>query len=189
MERLISEAPAHLPPCLLFEDEARFGRISTLRACWAPPGVRPRVGHQRVREYHDALLAVAPWEGRIGALIAGNRVDHEAMGTFLAEIRRRFPRRYCIVFLDGDGSHVCHDLQVPPNMHLERMPPYSPELNPVESVWDYIREHYFANRVFATIERVDARLCDAFRDLDSAPQLVRSMTLFDWIKAAKLTWT
>ena len=50
-----------------------------------------------------------------------------------------------------------------------------------------IREHYFANRVFSTIERVEARLCDAFRDLDAAPQLVRSITLFDWIKAAKLT--
>lgn len=187
MERLISEAPPHLRPCVLFEDEATFGRISTVRPCWAPAGIRPRVGHQQVREYRDAVLAVAPWEGRLGALIAGGRLDHDAMGVFLTEIQARFPRRYCIVFLDGDGAHISHDLQVPPNMHLELLPPYSPELNPVESVWDYVREHYFANRVFSTIERVEARLCDAFRDLDAAPQLVRSITLFDWIKAAKLT--
>lgn len=158
-----------------------------MRACWAPPGVRPQVGHQQVREYHDALLAVAPWEGRISALIASGGIDHKAMTRFLLEVQARFPHRYCILFLDGAGAHLSGDLQVPPNLHVEVLPPYSPELNPVESVWDYIREHYFANRVFATLGQVDTRLCEAFQDLDAAPERVRSITLFDWIKAAKLT--
>lgn len=172
---------------MLFEDEARFGRISTLRACWAPPGVQPRVDFQQVREHRDALLAVSPVEGRIGALIGAGGVDHEAMGLFLRQIRDRFPRRYCIVFLDGAGPHISRDLQVPAHMHLELLPPYSPELNPVEAVWDYVREHYFANEVFSTIEDVQSRLCEAFCDLDRTPAVVRSITLFDWIKAAKLT--
>lgn len=187
MERLLAKVPSHLRPCILFEDEAGFGRISTLRACWAPPGMRPIVGYQQVREYHSALLTVCPWEGRISALIASTSIDHEDMGRFLRETRIRFPRRYCIVFLDGAGAHVSQDLQVPENMHLEFLPPCSPELNPVEPVWDYVREHYFANRVLPTLGHVDAQLCDAFQKLDQTPTLVRSITLFEWMKAAKLT--
>jgi transposase len=185
--RLIAAAPRHLRPCVLFEDEAGFGRISTLRACWAPPGMRPVVGAQQVREYRSALLTVAPWEGRISALIASRSIDHDDMGRFLRETRRRFPRRYCILFLDGAGAHISQDLRVPENMHLEFLPPRSPELNPVEPVWDYVREHYFANRVFPSLTAVDTRLCDAFQDLAAAPEVVRSITLFEWIKAAKLT--
>jgi len=187
VERLLAKAPPHLRPCILFEDEAGFGRISSVRACWAPPGMRPIVGAQQVREYRSALLTVAPWEGRISALIASRSIDHDDMGRFLRETRRRFPRRYCILFLDGAGAHTSQNLQVPPNMHLEFLPPYSPELNPVESVWDYVREHYFANRALPTLRHVDAQLCEAFHELDATPALVRSITLFEWMKAAKLT--
>jgi hypothetical protein len=181
---LIARAPRRLRPFILFEDEARFGRISTVRACWAPPGVRPRVGHQQVREYRDAILAVSPIDGNINALVVTGGVDHNAMSSFLTETTDRFPDRYCIMFLDGAGAHIAHDLSVPRNMHIEVLPPYSPELNPVEPMWDYVREHYFANRVFPTIGCVSRQLCDAFRDLDGAPQLVRSIAGFDWIMAA-----
>jgi hypothetical protein len=137
-----------------------------------------------VREYRDAMLAVSPLDGRISALVVTGGVDHHVMNAFLAETMARFPERYCIVFLDGSGAHIAHDLSVPPNMHVELLPPYSPELNPVEPVWDYVREHYFANRVFPTIARVGSHLCEAFRELDAAPHLVGSIAGFDWIKAA-----
>jgi transposase len=172
---------------VLFEDEARFGRISTVRGCWAPPNVRPRVGYQQVREYLNALLAVAPWQGRISAVVVDGGIDHIAMNAFLAETKARFPGRYCILFLNGAGAHISHDLIVPQDTHLELLPPYSPELNPVEPIWDYVREHYFANRVFPTLQRVSARLCKAFRDLDASPTLVQSIAGFEWIKAANLT--
>ena len=149
--------------------------------------MRPRVGHQQVREYRTALAAADPWTGRLAALVVAGSVDHDVMNAFLVEIGIRFPRRYCIVFLDGAGAHISHDLVVPPNLHVEVLPPHSPELNPVESLWDYIREHYFANRVFSTIDRVRNRLCTAFRELDATPQQVQSIASFDWIKAAKLT--
>jgi transposase len=181
---LIAGAPRHLQPCVLFEDEARLGRISTVRACWAPPDIRPIVGHQQVREYHNALLAASPLDGRISALILFGGVDRYAMNTFLTEIIARFPRRYCILFLNGAGAHIAHDLAVPQDMHIELLPSHSPELNPVEPLWDYVREHYFGNRVFSTLGRVDACLSKAFRDLDSNPCLVQSIAGFDWIRAA-----
>lgn len=184
VQGLIADAPGHLRPCLLFEDEARFGRISTVRACWAPPDTRPRVRHQQVREYCQGMLAVNPLEGRISALVVDDGVDHHTLNAFLVETTTRFPQRYSILFLNGAGAHITHDLRVPKNMHLELLPPYSPELNPVEPLWDYMREHYFANRVFPTVAQVERRLCEAFRDLDADPRLVRSIAGFDWIKAA-----
>lgn len=184
MQRLIASAPRNLRPCLLFEDEARFGRISTVRTCWAPPGIRPRVGHQQVRTYRDAVLAVSPLDGRISALVVAGGVDHHVMNSFLTVTKARFSQRYCILFLDGAGAHISQDLVVPQDMHLELLPAYSPELNPVEPMWDYVREHYFANRVFQTIERVGTRLCEALRDLDADPPLVQSIAGFDWIRAA-----
>jgi hypothetical protein len=184
---LIAGAPKHLQPCMLFGDEGRFGRISTLRECWAPPDMRPIVGHQRVRQFCDALLAVDPWEGRLSAFVMTGGVDHEVMNWFLKETKLRFPERYCILFLNGAGVHVSEDLVVPEDMHVELLPPYSPELNPVEPLWDYMREHCFGNRVIPTMKQVRARLYEALRDLDANPQLVQSITLFDWIKAANLT--
>lgn len=184
VQALIAGAPRHLQPCVLFEDEARFGRISTTRACWAPPDLRPLVGHQQVREYHNALLAASPMDGRISALVLFGGVDHYAMNAFLAETMTRFPQRYCILFLNGAGAHIAHELSVPESMHIELLPPYSPELNPIEPLWDYVREHYFGNRVFSTLGRVDTCLSAAFRDLDSDPYLVRSIAGFDWIRAA-----
>lgn len=185
--RLLAQAPRRLRPCVLFEDEARFGRISTLRTCWAPPDIRPLVGHQQVREYRDALVAANPWDGRISALIVRGGVDHHVMNAFLAATRARFPGRYCVMFFDGAGAHTSGDLVVPQDMHVEWIPPRSPELNPVESLWDYVREHYFGNRVFATIGQVGTRLNKAFRELDATPEVVRSITAFNWVKAAKLT--
>jgi transposase len=187
VRRLIAHAPPHVRPCVAFEDEARFGRISVIRTCWAPPGVRPLVGHQQVREYRDALLAASPWEGRISGLVVTGGVDHHVMEAFLNETKARFPQQYCILFLNGSGAHICHDLVVPQGMHVEFLPPHSPELNPVEPLWDYVREHYFANRVFPTIGQVETHLCQALCELDVDPGLVKSITGFDWVKAAKLT--
>ena len=123
-------------------------------------------------------------DGRVSALVVTGGVDHSVMQAFLAETMIRFPDRYCIMFLDGAGAHIAHDLTVPRNMHLELLPPHSPELNPVEPLWDYVREHYFGNRVFSTIAQVSSRLGEAFRDLDTNHDLVQSIAGFDWIMAA-----
>src|SRR4051812_6286633 len=70
----------------MFEDEARFGRISDPRRCWAPPGVRPEVKTQLVREYEYAFAAVCPQDGTLDTLVLPT-VNTEAMGLFLAEVR------------------------------------------------------------------------------------------------------
>lgn len=170
---------------VLFEDEASFGRITEVRRCWAPPGVRPTAPRQQVREYRQALAAVCPHDGKLSWMLAP-RLDAVAMSAFLAATRRRFPRDYCAIFLDGAGWHIAGTLRVPAHMRLVFLPPYSPELNPVEPLWDHLREKYFANQLFPTLRAVEQRLEAAFADLQASPELVRSITDFSWIKSPGL---
>ena len=73
------------------------------------------------------------------------------MGAFLCSVSKRHPDEFIIMVIDGAPSHRSGHLVVPENMALVRLPPYSPELNPVEYLWDELREKDFANRVFDTL--------------------------------------
>jgi transposase len=165
---------------VMFQDEARFGRINDPRRCWAPKGIRPEVGRQIVREYSYAFGAVSPRDGTLDSLVLPV-VTAEAMSIFLAEVARRHPEEFILMFLDGAGWHRAHDLTVPENMRLEALPPYSPQLNPVEHIWDEIREKWFANEVFNSLDAVEDRLVEALVALEDDKELVASITGFDWI--------
>ena len=165
---------------LMFQDEARFGRINDPRRCWAPKGFRPEVGRQIVREYSYAFGAVSPHDGTLDSLVLPV-VTAEAMTIFLEEVARRHPEEFILMFLDGAGWHRANDLKVPENMRLEALPPYSPQLNPLEHIWKEIREKWFANEVFNSLDAVEDRLVEALVSLENDRELVASTTGFDWI--------
>jgi hypothetical protein len=96
----------------MFEDEARFGRSSEPRQCWAPQGVRPTVPAQIVREYEYAYAAVSPHDGVLDTLVLP-AVNAEAMGMFLAEVAQRHANEFIVMVLDGAGWHKAKRLQVP----------------------------------------------------------------------------
>ena len=166
---------------ILFEDEARFGRISDPRRCWAPPGVRPEVSTQFIREYEYAFAAVSPQDGLLDTLMLPT-VNTEAMNIFLAEVSRRHAEEFLVMVLDGAGWHKARRLLVPANMRLLFLPPWSPQLNPVEHVWDEVREKWFANRVFANMNALEEQLLTALKTLEEDARRVASLTGFDWIK-------
>ena len=165
---------------LMFLDEARLGRINDPRRCWAPKGFRPEAGMQIVREYTYAFGAVSPQDGALDSLVLPV-VTAEAMSIFLEEVARRHPEELILMFLDGAGWHRANNLAVPENMRLEALPPYSPQLNPVEHIWDEIREKWFANEVFNSLDAVEDRLVEALVALENDRELVASTTGFDWI--------
>lgn len=173
---------------LMFEDEARFGRINDPRRCWAPQGVRPEVSVQMVREYTYLFAAASPHDGVLDSLILPE-VSAETMSLFLAEVAQRHPRDYLLMVLDGAGWHRARDLLIPENMHLVFLPPYSPELNPMEHVWEEIREKWFPNLVFNSLEAVEDRLVEAVLHLEKHRKLTASITGFDWIISISLTAT
>lgn len=167
----------------MFQDEGRFGRISDGRNCWAPLPLRPSVGSQIVREYVYAYAAVCPGDGQMVSMILP-WVDAKLMSLFLAQAAAQFPNDHCVMFLDGAGWHKAHDLVVPPNMTLLPLPPNSPELNPAEHVWDYIRENDIRNQVFPDLDKVMDAVEASLRRLHEQPDTLRSMTAFPWILEA-----
>ena len=179
-QEVVRQGQLGRPFRLMFQDEARFGRINDPRRCWAPKGFRPEVGMQIVREYTYAFGAVSPHDGTLDSLVMPV-VNAEAMSIFLEEVARRHPEEFILMFLDGAGWHRANDLAVPGNMRLEALPPYSPQLNPVEHIWDEIREKWFANEVFNSLDAVEDRLVEALFALENDRDLVASTTGFDWI--------
>jgi transposase-like protein len=169
----------------MFEDEARFGRLSDPRRGWAPPGVRPEVSTQFIREYEYAFAAVSPQDGLLDTLVLPT-VNTEAMNIFLAEVSRRHAEECIVMVLDGAGWHKARRLLVPANVRLLFLPPWSPQLNPAEHVWDEVREKWFANRVFANMNAVEEQLLTALKTLEEDAMRVASLTGFGWIKNLSL---
>ena len=128
----------------MFADEARFGRMNRPRPCWAPAGVRPAVASQLIREFIYLYGAVSPRDGACAFLILP-AADTECFQIFLDTLAKRFSRQHILLILDGAPNHTTDDLVVPTNVTLEFLPPYSPELNPQENIWDEIREKIFKN--------------------------------------------
>ncbi len=169
----------------MLQDEGRFGRISTPQRCWAPRGIRPSVPSQIVREYTYAYVAVSPHDGTMDSLILP-QVSEQAMSIFLREVSNRYPDEFILMVMDGAGWHKAKALSVPANMALSFLPPYSPELNPVEHVWEHIREDGFRNKAFNSIEAVEDQLMQSLEALEKDPALVASMTGFSWIVSMNL---
>ena len=188
VEQEVARQAPERPIRLMFQDEARFGRINDPRRCWAPKGLRPEVGMQIVREYTYAFGAASPHDGVLDTLVLPV-VTAEAMSIFLAEVARRHPEEFIVMFLDGAGWHRAHNLVIPENMRLEALPPSSPQLNPMEHIWDEVREKWFTNQVFDSLDGVEDRLVEALAALERDQKLVASTTGFDWIINCPLTAT
>ena len=163
---------------LMFEDEASFGRINKPKYCWCPKGVRPSVPCLHVRDYRHAFGAVEPMTGESCFLVLpySNTV---CMNYFLAELSEKYHDDRIILVCDGAPWHRSKDLVIPENIRLLYLPPASPEMNPIEQIWSWIRRRGFRNELFASLEKVIDRLCDTICSLSN--DVVRSITARDWI--------
>ena len=164
----------------MFTDEARFGRISRLRPCWAPVGIRPGVAAQRIREFIYLYGAVSPKDGTCVYLILPTS-DTQCFQVFLGVLARKVARQDILLVLDGAPNHRRGGLAVPDNITLLYLPPYSPELNPKENLWDEIREKIFKNYALKSMNEVHAKLKQAILYINRNPKLVRSITSFPYI--------
>lgn len=173
------------PVLLMAPDEGRFGRINPAQACWAPDGVRPTVQQQIVRESVYVFAAIAPAVGRMASLILPG-VDTELMNVFLRHVADTFADSFIIMQLDGARWHNSTDLEIPENMRLIIQLPYSPELNPVEHLWAYLRQRWLRNSWFETLDAVTERLIDGIQAVIGCPEALTTMTYFPHLKMASL---
>jgi transposase len=173
---------------LMFQDEGRFGRINSPRRCWAPEGLRPEVQVQVVREYVYAYAAISPHDGVMDSLILPV-VNTEAMSIFLEEVAARHSEEYIVMVMDQASWHKANALRIPENMSLVWQPPYSPQCNPVEHIWEEIREKWFPNLVFKNLDGVVDTLAGALATLENDWVRTQSITGFDWIVSLSLKAT
>ena len=164
----------------MFQDEARFGRISDPRRCWAKGGFRPEVKTQVVREYVYVFGAISPKDGIHDSLIMPH-ANTDAMSIFLEEVSRRHADERIIMFMDQAGWHKSKGLIVPRNIELAYLPPYSPELNPQEQIWDELREKFFGNRLFKTLEAVMDTAVMGLQIMEQSYERLKNLAHRDWI--------
>src|SRR5882762_7177661 len=91
--------------------------------------------------------------------------DTEMMNLFLEHVSSTYARYFVVMQVDQAGWHVTNELTIPENIRLIPQPAYSPELNPVEHVWEELREKYFHNRVFPALDPLIDVLCHGLNDL------------------------
>ena len=125
-----------------------------------------------------AYAAVSVRGGEMDSLILPH-VNGQCMQVFIDEVAARHPEDRIVMVLDGAGWH--QGIQPPINMRLLKLPPYSPELNPVEHIWDEIREKYFANRVFESLDALEGQLVNALSDMEYDHDRVSSISSWPWI--------
>jgi len=107
--------------------------------------------------------------------------DTECFQIFLDILAKKFSRQHILLFVDGAPNHHCDDLVIPANIMLHFLPPYSPELNPQENLWDEIREKIFKNYALKSMDEVCDKLVEAALYIERNPEIVKSITSFPYI--------
>ncbi len=110
------------------------------------------------------------------------RSDTACFQVFLNALSRKFARQDILLVLDGAPNHRCRDLVLPGNISLLFLPPYSPELNPKENLWEEIREKIFKNYALKSIDAVRTKLKQAIFYIECNPETVKSITSFPYIR-------
>jgi putative transposase len=175
---------AHGKPIeIWFQDEARVGQQGTLTRLWARRGTRPRAPRDRRYAWAYLFGAVCP-ERAVGAGLVLPYVNTAAMSLHLAEIGRHVrPGAHAVLLLDGAGWHGAAELAVPANLTLLPLPAYSPELNPVENIWQYLRQNQLSLRVWPDYAAIVASCCQAWNALVREPGRLATITRRDWARA------
>jgi transposase len=171
---------------LMFQDEARFGRISDVRRCWSPKPIRPLCTAMLTHEYTYAYGAVDACTGELDSLILPS-VNTHCMQLFLDEVSKRHVQEKIVMVIDGAGWHSSRELKAPDNIYLLKLPAYAPELNPIEHVWDELREKFFHNKVFGSLDALEDQLALGLGTLEKSSETVRTIVAWDWIMGALIT--
>ncbi len=184
-KNLLTEATKSLAPDtpieIWFQDEARVGQKNGLVYQWAKKGTRPR--QPKDQRYASCYIFGAVCPARdLGAALVMPYADTEAMQKHLDEISKNIcTKAHAVILMDGAGWHKAGDLVIPKNMSLMFIPPYSPELNPVENIWQFLRQTYLSNRVFEDYNKIVDACSTAWKNLSIEPGRITSIASRKWV--------
>ena len=169
-----------------FQDESRFGQQGTTTNVWAKRGSRPTAVRQTEYEYLWVLGAVCPETGHAEGLLSP-QLNTKIVNTFLAQFSQAIPEgEHVVMVWDGAGFHTSKALVVPENITLVQLPAYSPELNPIENLWHYLKSHFWSNRSYADYDELEAAAMEAWQQAALDQQLVQTVCAAPYTKRATL---
>ena len=159
----------------MFQDETRYGLMTGLKKIITAKGVKAKVKYQHGYQYLWIWGSFSPltgdafyWETPI--------VNNNIFESYLKALSDRTPKKYIILVIDNAGFHASKNITIPENIKLLRIPPYAPELNPAEKVWQYMKNKV-AMKFNETIEHLQQRLTLLINDMDE--KLIMSITGYD----------
>ncbi len=181
MEEIAREKGVHASDIeIWFADEARIGQKNKLTRRWAKRGSRPSAPKDQRTASTYIFGAISPKDGK-GAALVLPKCDTYAMNLHLAEIAKNIAAgAHAVLLVDQAGWHMTDKLAVPENITILPLPAKCPELNPVENLWQFMRDNWLSNRVFKSYDDIVDHCCDAWNKLIEQPWRIMSIGLRDW---------
>ena len=165
---------------VFFQDEARVGQKGRVCRRWFTRGVRPPGRCDQRYTFAYIFAAVEVTTDNAFALILPE-ANTDMMQTFLDEFAKTIPDTdHVALFLDQAGWHGANALKVPDGITLLPLPPYSPELNPVERIWEYLKERYLSHRLLDDYDAIEAAITVAWNKLLAETGRLTSLTWLPW---------
>jgi transposase len=167
-----------------FQDESRFGQQGTTTNVWAQQGSRPTTVRQTEYEYLWVLGAVCPETGHAEGLLSP-QLNTKIVNEFLAQFARTIPAdEHAVMLWDGAGFHASRQLRVPANVTVVTLPAYSPELNPIENLWHYLKSHFWSNRAYADYDALEQAAVAAWRKAALDAELMKTVCAAPYLERA-----
>ncbi len=180
MAAIRATLPADTEIELWWQDEARIGQKNKITRRWAKRGSRPRAPRDQRTKSVYIFGAICPARG-VGAALVLPRCNTEAMQLHVDEIASQVtPGAHAVVIVDQAGWHTTKKLILPDNITLLPLPPRAPELNPVENIWQFMRDNWLSNRVFASHADIVTLCCEAWNKLIDQPWVIMSIGTRKW---------
>lgn len=184
---MILKIPGHLPLeyCdIWYQDESRIGQQNTTTKMWAIKGTRPEAIKQQQFESAHIYGAICATNGKTEALISPI-LSKEVMRDHLKLISQATDKgRHAVVIMDGASWHIESMDAEFENLSIIKLPPYSPQLNPIEQVWRWLRQHHLANRCFSGYEDIVNSISYSWNDFRSNKERVKSISNMPWLNQA-----
>ena len=165
---------------IFFFDEARLGTHSNIGHGWFQKGTRSTVAVKLGFQNFYLYTAASPSSGESFSLILPN-VGTECMNIYLQELSKEFPDDKIVLIMDGAGWHKSKSLNIPDNIDIIYLPPYSPELNPVERLWLYIKRSTLRNKIYDKLSDLESAIIDFINILtnDTVSRICKADYLFN----------
>jgi transposase len=158
-------------------DEARFGTHSKQGHGWFATGKRSSIAIKLGYKNFYVYSSVEPKTGEVFSLVLP-KVNTEIMNLYLQEMAEYYKGEEIVLILDGAGWHKSKGLIIPKNITILHLPPYSPELNPVERFWLYVKSNVIRNKIFDSLEELENDVCNFLNVISSTS--VAQICNIDW---------